>query len=83
MENPTARTRIFKSSMFLLGIISSIRYFRDMGATKLEALLITMSKRPTNTILRLGQIIVLKAVRILTFLSDILWNENLLGIVVI
>jgi hypothetical protein len=54
-----------------------------MGATKLEALLITMSKRPTNTILRLGQIIVLKAVRILTFLSDILWNENLLGIVVI
>ncbi len=42
-----------------------------MGPTKLAALLITMRTKPMKTKLRLGQIMVLKALRILTFLSDI------------
>tara|TARA_R110002167_G_scaffold16336_6_gene64107 strand:- start:3366 stop:3545 length:180 start_codon:yes stop_codon:yes gene_type:complete len=56
--------------MFLLGIISSIKYLRDRGATKLAALLITINRRPINTSFRLGQIIVLNAESIVTLFSD-------------
>src|SRR5690606_28804529 len=71
MAKTTARTSNFRNPIFLLGIISSIRYLRDSGATKLAALLITIRTIPIRTKLRLGQMIVLKAFRILTFLSDI------------
>jgi len=47
-----------------------MRYLRDKGATKLAALLITISTNPIRTRFLLGQIMVLKALRILTRLSD-------------
>ena len=42
-----------------------------MGATKLAALLMTMSNSPKKTKFLLGHMMVLKAFRILTFFSDI------------
>jgi hypothetical protein len=50
---------------------SSIKYLREMGPTKLAALLMTIRTNPMKTKLRLGQIMVLKALRMLTLLSDI------------
>jgi len=65
----TAATSHFRNSTSLFGIMSSIKYLRDNGATKLAALLITINNRPVKTRLRLGQIIVLNALRIVTFFS--------------
>src|SRR5690606_27764169 len=70
MARTTTSTNTLRKSTFLLGIISSIRYLRDMGATKLAALLITINSKPISTRLRLGQMMVLKAFKILIFLSD-------------
>ena len=63
--------RTFNKEIFLFGIISSIKYLRDIGATKLAVLLMTIRISPIKTSLRLGHIMVLNALRILTFLSDI------------
>lgn len=71
MANITTVTRILRNSISLFGMISSIRYFKESGATKLAALLMMMSTRPISTRFLRGQIIVLKAARTLTFLLDI------------
>ena len=71
MANITPATRYFSMSTSLFTITSSMRCLDAIGATKLAALLMAMSKRPRSTNLRLGQIMVLNAVRILTFLLDI------------
>jgi hypothetical protein len=60
-------------------MISSIRYLRDKGATKLAALLMTIRRSPMKTRFRLGQIMVLNALRILTFLSGICPGINKTG----
>ena len=52
-------------------MISSKKYRNEIGATKLAALLTTINSNPTKTNFRLGQIIVLNAFRMLTFLSAI------------
>jgi len=51
--------------------MSSIKYLRDNGATKLAALLTIIRAKPIKTRFLLGQMMVLKAFRILTLLSDI------------
>ena len=47
-----------------------------MGATKLAALLITMSNKPIKTRFLLGQIMVLNAFKMLTFLSAMLFLKE-------
>jgi len=77
MARMTIPTSSFKNSRSLFGMISSIRYLSDMGATKLAALLMTMRKRPIKTSFLLGQMIALKAFKILTLLSGIFIFERL------
>jgi hypothetical protein len=67
----TTPKRILRNSRSLLGIMSSIKYLRDNGATKLEALLTIINAKPIKTRFLLGQMMVLNAFRILTLLSDI------------
>ncbi len=50
-----------------LPITSSSRYFVDQGSTRLASLLMMIRIKPTKIILRLGQIMVLKTVDMVTF----------------
>ena len=57
----TTAIKIFNRSNSLFGIISSINNFSERGATKLAALLTTISIMPIKTIFLLGHIMVVKA----------------------
>src|SRR5210317_140517 len=66
MATMTTAINILSRSNSLLGIISSIKTFKDSGAIKLAILLTTISNKPIKTIFLLGQIMVVKACRIET-----------------